>query len=136
MLFLLFRVGIWPKAYVSVKCMDCYFIICCISKDFNPGNTFGRAGNCPSSLRLCLLYQTFSWYKFPDLVQSFGTNFVLSTRLHGTKFLYHKNYGTIFLVQILFWYKSVRVHVRPQTHDLRSMNAFGHFTFAFPHTYA
>ena len=116
MLFLLFRVGIWPKAYVSVKCMDCYFIICCISKDFNPGNTFGRAGNCPSSLRLCLLYQTFSWYKFPDLVQSFGTNFVLSTRLHGTKKLYHK-----IMVQF-FWYKF-----------FSGTKVFG-FTFGLRHT--
>ena len=61
-------------------------------------NAFGRAGNRPSSLCPCLLYQTFPGTKFlPHLVQSFGTNFVLPT-----DFMVQFFSGTIFLVQFLF----------------------------------
>ena len=42
----------------------------------------------------------FSWYKIftrllPHLVQSFGTNFVLPTRLYGTIFFWYNFSGTI-----------------------------------------
>jgi len=78
----------------------------------------------------------FSWYNIftrllPHLVQSFGTNFVLPTRIYGTIFLVQ-----FFWYNFFFWYKNVRVRVRPQEPDLRSVNAFGHFPFAFAHTYA
>ena len=79
----------------------------------------------------------FSWYKIftrllPHLVQSFGTNFVLPTRLYGTNFFLVQ----FFWYNFFFWYKNVRVRVRPQEPDLRSVNAFGHFPFAFADTYA
>ena len=78
----------------------------------------------------------FSWYKIftrllPHLVQSFGTNFVLPTRLYGTIFFLVQ----FFWYNFFFWYKNVRVRVRPQEPDLRSVNAFGHFPFAFADTY-
>ena len=67
----------------------------------------------------------------PHLVQSFGTNFVLPTRLYGTNFLLVQ----FFCHNLFFWYKNVRVRVRPQEPDLRSVNAFGHFQNAFARTY-
>ena len=73
----------------------------------------------------------FSWYKnftrlLPDLVclvQSFGTKFVLPTTISGTKI----SVVQLFWYNFFFWYKSVRVRVRPRTPDLRSVNAFGHY---------
>ena len=78
----------------------------------------------------------FSWYKIftrllPHLVQTFGTTFVLPTRLYGTNFFLVQ----FFWYNFFFWYKNVRVRVRPQEPDLRSVNAFGHFPFAFADTY-
>ena len=78
----------------------------------------------------------FSWYKIftrllPHLVQTFGTTFVLPTRLYGTNFFLVQ----FFWYNFFFWYKNVRVRVRPQEPDLRSVNAFGHFPFAFADTH-
>ena len=79
----------------------------------------------------------FSWYKIftrllPHLVQTFGTTFVLPTRLYGTNFFLVQ----FFWYNFFFWYKNVRVRVRPQEPDLRSVNAVGHFQNAFARTYA
>ena len=62
-------------------------------------NAFGRAVNRPSSFAHAFCTR-ISWYKIftrllPHLVQSFGTNFVLPTRLYGTKFFWYNFSGTI-----------------------------------------
>ena len=98
-------------------------------------NAFGRAVNRPSSLCPCLLYQTFPGTKIlPDFCLTWY-KLLVQTLFYLPDFMVQIFLVQFFWYNFFFWYKNVRVRVRPQEPDLRSVNAFGHFQFAFPDKY-
>ena len=65
-------------------------------------NAFGRAGNRPSSLCPCLLYQTFPSTKFlPDFCLTWY-KVLVQTLFYLPEFMVQFFSGTIFMVQFLF----------------------------------